>query len=73
MHQSLMERLALLEDEMEQVMQDREELLLRIDSQKDPTWVEMVLMRDLGVVPEGQTKVLFVDKSSALNETVFAQ
>lgn len=37
----------------------REDLQLQIRSQEDPSWVEMLLMRDLGVVPEGWLKVHF--------------
>lgn len=40
-------------------LQSKEELQLRIASQKDPAWIEMILMRDLGVVPEGFLKVHF--------------
>jgi hypothetical protein len=40
-------------------LQKRGELELRIASQNDPAWIEMVLMRDLGVVPEGFLKVHF--------------
>jgi len=35
------------------------ELLEEIASQEDPAWIERVLIRRLGVVPEGQTKVVF--------------
>jgi hypothetical protein len=38
---------------------EREELRLRIASQADPAWIEMILMRELGVVPEGWLKVHF--------------
>lgn len=37
----------------------RNDLRERISSQSDPAWIEMVLMRDLGVVPEGFLKVHF--------------
>jgi hypothetical protein len=40
-------------------MQERDALRLQIDSQNDPSWIEMILMRDLGVVPEGWLKVHF--------------
>ena len=36
-----------------------EDLQFQIRSQEDPSWVEMLLMRDLGVVPEGWLKVHF--------------
>jgi hypothetical protein len=38
---------------------EREELLRQIRSQSDPEWIELVLMKRLGLVPEGQTKVYF--------------
>ena len=38
---------------------EKEELLLRTQSQDDPEWMELVLKEKLGVVPEGQTKVVF--------------
>lgn len=36
-------------------------LYLQINSQSDPTWIELVLMKRLGLVPEGQLKVFFSD------------
>ncbi len=40
-------------------LQKQEELASRIASQDDPGWIELILMRDLGVVPEGFLKVHF--------------
>ena len=40
-------------------LQEKESLCLQIESQNDPSWIEMILMRDLGVVPEGWLKVYF--------------
>lgn len=37
----------------------QDDLLLQINSQSDPGWVELLLMKGLGVVPEGHTKVYF--------------
>lgn len=34
-------------------------LALQLKSQSDPAWVEMVLIRELGLLPEGQRLVLF--------------
>jgi len=34
-------------------------LTMQINSQSDPAWVELTLMKGLGLVPEGQTKVYF--------------
>jgi hypothetical protein len=40
----------------------KEDLLLKIRSEADPDWIELVLMRELGVVPEGSLKVHFAPK-----------
>ncbi|MDE3047241.1 MAG: hypothetical protein KGI83_02705 [Verrucomicrobiota bacterium] len=48
-----------MENEKAQVLQIKEDLQLRIASQNDPAWIEMVLIRELGVVPEGFLKVHF--------------
>lgn len=52
-------RLEEMEREKSLALQKREDLQLRIASQTDPAWIEMILMRDLGVVPEGFLKVHF--------------
>jgi hypothetical protein len=52
-------RLLLLQEEKSLVQEQREDLLLQIESQKDPEWIRLTLMKELGVVPEGQVKVHF--------------
>lgn len=52
-------RLEEMEKEKRLALQERDDLHLRIASQSDPAWIEMILMRDLGVVPEGFLKVHF--------------
>lgn len=37
-------------------------LKLQIMSQGDPAFIEMALMRRLGLVPEGQTKIHFIQR-----------
>jgi hypothetical protein len=39
----------------------QEGLKKEIQSQNDPAWVELVLIRGLGLVPEGATKAYFSD------------
>jgi len=39
--------------------EEKKELLLRIHSQEDLEWMELVFKEKLGVVPEGQIKVVF--------------
>ncbi len=52
-------RLQEMEKEKTLAFQEKEELHLRIASQNDSAWIETILMRDLGVVPEGYLKVHF--------------
>lgn len=42
-------------------LHQQKELLLQINSQSDPDWIELTLMKVLGLVNEGQTKVLFIN------------
>lgn len=55
----LEERLFQMEEQKLQALQTKEDLELKIASQNDPAWIEMVLIRELGVVPEGFLKVHF--------------
>src|SRR5690349_17610673 len=38
---------------------EQDELLLQIESRDDSRWIEMVLMKRLGLVPEGAIKIHF--------------
>ena len=40
----------------------QEELRREIASQGDDSWIELVLMQKLGLVPEGQTKAHFLQR-----------
>ncbi len=48
------------EAELRRAHEEQEELRRMIAAEADPAWVELTLMRCLGVVPEGQTKVFFL-------------
>jgi hypothetical protein len=52
-------RLSELEKEKCVALAQKEELTLALSSQSDPAWIEMVLLREIGVVPEGFLKVHF--------------
>jgi hypothetical protein len=56
------DRLEKMEEKKLLQLEKRDDLQLRIASQSDPAWIEMVLIRDLGVVPEGFLKVHFNQK-----------
>lgn len=48
-----------LQSEKQALLEERKDLKLQIHSQKDPAWIELTLMKGLGLVPEGQLKVYF--------------
>jgi hypothetical protein len=48
-----------LQYEKEKALKKQDELLLQVNSESDPAWVELVLMQGLGLAPEDQTKVFF--------------
>jgi short subunit fatty acids transporter len=41
--------------------EQKENLLERLNAQNDPEWLEQVLIEEMGLVPEGQTKVHFTN------------
>lgn len=51
-----------LQQQKKEALSLREDLVLQVNSQSDPAWVELVLMKGLGLKPEGQTKVFFNNK-----------
>lgn len=63
LYTELSERLQALEQEESAALVQREDLLLQINSQSDPRYVELILMKELGVVPEGSQKVYFAEKT----------
>lgn len=48
-----------LQGEQRILLQERTLLLRQIRSQKDPAWIELTLMRVLGMAPADQKKVFF--------------
>lgn len=48
-----------LQAEKEAAMKLQKEFLAQVSSHQDPAWIEITLMKQLGLVPEGQKKVLF--------------
>jgi hypothetical protein len=52
-------RFQALEQEKQLLVEQQEELMLQVQSQSDPAWIEMTLMKGLGLVPDGQRKVYF--------------
>ncbi len=61
-HQLTEQRLALLQEKQEALRQ-QQNLQLQINSQSDLAWIELTLMKGLGLVPEGQQKVYFYENN----------
>lgn len=55
-----------LDREMKEAENQNQTLLLQINSQSDPAFVELTLKKVLGVVPEGEIKVYFSEKAHSL-------
>ncbi|MDN3508550.1 MAG: hypothetical protein P0S93_00715 [Candidatus Neptunochlamydia sp.] len=56
---ALQERVDHLSQAKREGEEEKEELVLRIQSQEDPEWLELVLKANLGVTGEGELKVVF--------------
>lgn len=56
---ALQEHLEALHDQKGQLLEEHEDLVLQIHSQSDPAWIQLTLMKGLGLVPDGQMKVFF--------------
>lgn len=52
-------QLTKLQDEKKQALLKQKDLEMHLNSQSDLAWIELTLMRELGVVPEGYQKVYF--------------
>lgn len=55
----LSEQLTHLQSEKIKAIKIRDELMLHINSESDPAWIELILMQGLGLKPEDSTKVFF--------------
>jgi len=56
---SLDQHLETLSDQKALLLEEKEDLLLQINSQSHPAWIQLTLTKGLGLVPEGQLKVYF--------------
>jgi hypothetical protein len=57
----LSEQLDTLLENKKKALALQNDLKTQVSSQSDPVWVELTLMKGLGLVPEGQTKIFFFD------------
>jgi hypothetical protein len=55
----LHDRLEELQNRKKVALVEQEDLIRQVNSQSDPAWIQLVLMKGLGVVPEDQIKVYF--------------
>lgn len=59
LYQQLLEKNHLLEKEKLASLKIHQNLKKQINSQSDLSWIELTLMKELGVVPEGEHKIYF--------------
>lgn len=64
LHRQFNSKLHLLQQKKEAHLVLQAALLQQVNSQSDPEWVEMVLIRQLGLLPEGHEKVFFSGRNS---------
>lgn len=57
--QQLYEQWTQLQGEKEKELSKQTDLQLQINSQSDPAWIELLLIKVLGLVPENQVKFFF--------------
>jgi len=57
---ALLAHLRELQAEKEQALTLQDMLNRKLNSESDPAWIELSLMKGLGLVPEEQTKVFFI-------------
>lgn len=63
-YNELTRQLAQLQKAKEKAVTEQQDLLSQISSQNDPDWIELTLIRVLGLVPEGQQKIYFYPEST---------
>ncbi len=56
---ALKEKQTQLQAQLARNLSEQEDLRTQIDSQSDPAYRELLMMKKLGMVPDGQTKVYF--------------
>jgi hypothetical protein len=59
LYQQLTDQWLRLQKEKQEALRHQQNLQLQINSQSDLAWVELTLMKGLGLAPEGQKKVYF--------------
>ncbi|MBS0606106.1 MAG: hypothetical protein KF898_06575 [Parachlamydiales bacterium] len=64
----LQEQLNHLSVQKEQLLVEHEDLVLQIQSQSDPAWIQLTLMKGLGLVPDGQMKIFFQSEPKATSK-----
>lgn len=58
-YKQLKEQSLALQQQKQEALKQQQNLQLQINSQSDLAWIELTLMKGLGLVPEGEQKVYF--------------
>ena len=65
----LQEQLTSLRIEKQNALHKQQTLQQQINSQNDPAWIELALMKGLGLSPEDQQKVYFFQESKTIDDS----
>lgn len=65
---TLLQELTRLTQEKEKVELIQDDLQLQLESLEDMSWVEMILMKGLGLTPEGSVKIHFYSRLKSNHE-----
>lgn len=60
----LEEKVTFLQEKKKKVASIQDDLQLQIQSQEDPDYLEMVLIKKLGLIRDGQKKIFFSSKKT---------
>ncbi len=63
LYKQLTEQLLALQQEKQQVLHQQKNLQVQMSSHNDLAWIELTLMKNLGLLPEGQQKVYFYSEN----------
>ena len=71
LYQQLTEQSAQLQQEKQRALQQQQDLQLQINSQSDLAWIELTLIKGLGLIPEGYQKIYFTKNDAREKEFTF--
>lgn len=72
-YNDLIKKLTELKREKKALLETQEKILRQLNSQTDPLWIELLLMKNLDLIPEETTKVFFILETGARDDKVMQE